>query len=173
MGFLTASVHFLHSPTPVCHCFHHRCSSGAKAAVSWDRAISNGLPFPWLLMRPLRRISVQHYQLEHFDHFNYFLPALCHFPLGSKRSLCQIAKLLNGTTARACRLPLPSQPEEQAARDNQCLDVISTQMRSSSDKKEMEKDFFIYFCLVSRPGTFFFSFFLESSHQNCSVLSII
>lgn len=43
-------------------------------------------------------------------------------------------------------LLLPSQPEERAAWSNQCLDVISTQMRSSSDK-EMEKGFLFYFIL--------------------------
>lgn len=65
--------------------------------------------------------------------------------------LCQIAKLLNAFTAQSCCSPLPSQPEEQAAQDNQCLDVIGTQMRNLSDKKDMEKEIFFFFAKFAAP----------------------
>jgi len=46
----------------------------------------------------------------------------------------------NDFTTASCCPALPSQPEKQAAQDNQRLDVIGTQMRNSSDKKDMEKE---------------------------------
>lgn len=39
-------------------------SSDAKTVVSWEGKVWNDLPFPWLLARPLSRISFQHYQIE-------------------------------------------------------------------------------------------------------------
>lgn len=71
--------------------------------------------------------------------------------------LSQIAKLLNAFTTQSCHFLLPGQPEEQAAQDNQWLDVIGTQMKNSSDKKDMEKEiFFAEFAAPVKP--FFFSF---------------
>lgn len=77
--------------------------------------------------------------------------------------LCQIAKLLNAFTTQSCFSPVPSQPEEQAAQDNQCLDVIGTQMRSSSDK-DMEKEIF-FFAEFAAPVKPFIFFLLESSYE--------
>lgn len=78
--------------------------------------------------------------------------------------LCQIAKLLNAFTAQSCCSPLPRQPEEQAAQDNQCLDVIGTQMRNLRDKKDMEKENLFFFARFAAPVKPLFPL-LESSHQ--------
>lgn len=78
--------------------------------------------------------------------------------------LCQIAKLLNAFTAQSCCSPLPSQPGEQAAQDNQCLDVMGTQMRNVRDKKDIEKEIFFFFAKFTAPVKSLLSL-LESSHQ--------
>lgn len=121
-----------------------------KAMGSWEGKVSNDLLFPCLLARSLSRISFQHYQIELLWSLQLFSSCLVSFPSREWNAFvpnCRAPECLHCT-----ELLLPSpKPEEQAAQDNQCLDVIGTQMRNMRNVKDTEKDFFIFLAKFAAP----------------------
>lgn len=58
--------------------------------VPWEGTVSYNLPSPWLLVRLLRRISLQHCQTEYLDHLNYFFFLPSGISLLEAKGLCAV-----------------------------------------------------------------------------------